>query len=762
MKWIKRLGLLLVTVLLLLIIAVGLFMAIFDPNDYKTEIQQAVKDETGRDLTIAGDISWSWYPALGVDVADITLSNAEGFGDEPQMQANSASIYVQVLPLISGNIEVDGIALDGLILRITRNAQGVSNTDDLAAKFAEEEFAEEEEAASTDDEVGTDSEDDGGPQIAISSISITNTELYYDDEQADEHYHVKALNIVMPDGIAIDMANNLYAVPAWEISLHDELRIAGELNANRLSEATELTGRLELDDVDITRLVEQLTGGNGLSNPSLQDLPSAARSELQFSATLHDDETIQARLHELELEVTYNGENISLNLAELAVNTASETAELQQLQLNAAGLALVVDATAEQIMQSATYQGSLQTNEFSPRELLAALDIDIPALQDANTLQTASLVAQFSGSTTQAAMQDLTLKLDSTTATGELAVNDFAGIDVAGQLVIDRVNVDSYMPQEADGSSSDDASSSEGEGDVNDVEIPVAVLRQFTAKLGLDIGWLQVADMTFTDITTQLDAKDGLVWLKPLKFQSYQGQFDGYARIDARRDEPTYEMQSRLDHFAAAEMQQAVLEQTYMSGIVFLDGQLNTRGRTVGEMRRNLRGKVSPKVNDGAVLGLNLAKYMRQIKTLFTGGDWQQNLMAAATAEDSQTDFSAITVDCLIDAGVARCDNLDARTPGLRIGGLGKIDLFAETLDYTVNLSVVETSQGQGGEDLDELKGVTIPVRCKGSWAEPTCLPDLEDVLKEKAKDELQDRITEELDERLGEEGREFLEGLFN
>ena len=72
----------------------------FDPNDYRDEISASVKEVTGRDLTIEGDLSLSIFPWLAIEVGRTELGNAEGFGDKPFMRFEAASLSVRMLPLI--------------------------------------------------------------------------------------------------------------------------------------------------------------------------------------------------------------------------------------------------------------------------------------------------------------------------------------------------------------------------------------------------------------------------------------------------------------------------------------------------------------------------------------------------------------------------------------------------------------------------------------------------------------------------------------
>ena len=55
--------------LLLLIVALGFALThLFDPNDYKDEIRALARDKAGLELDIGGDIGWSLFPWLGLEL----------------------------------------------------------------------------------------------------------------------------------------------------------------------------------------------------------------------------------------------------------------------------------------------------------------------------------------------------------------------------------------------------------------------------------------------------------------------------------------------------------------------------------------------------------------------------------------------------------------------------------------------------------------------------------------------------------------------
>ena len=58
----------------LLVVGVAVFALTFNPNKYKGEIERAVKEKTGRTLSLKGDLRIAFWPALGAKVAGVSLS----------------------------------------------------------------------------------------------------------------------------------------------------------------------------------------------------------------------------------------------------------------------------------------------------------------------------------------------------------------------------------------------------------------------------------------------------------------------------------------------------------------------------------------------------------------------------------------------------------------------------------------------------------------------------------------------------------------
>ena len=118
-------------IIILIIAVIGIAMT-FNPNDYKEEIISLVKEKTGRELLIKGDISLSLFPWIGVDLGAIEISNAKGFGKQPFAKMEHLQVRAKLWPLFKQQLEADTLVIEGLTLNLAKNKRGISNWDDLS------------------------------------------------------------------------------------------------------------------------------------------------------------------------------------------------------------------------------------------------------------------------------------------------------------------------------------------------------------------------------------------------------------------------------------------------------------------------------------------------------------------------------------------------------------------------------------------------------------------------------------------------------
>lgn len=131
MKAIKFLIILALVFIVVVVGGVAAFFAFADPNDFKDQIIAQVREETGRQLTLDGQLEWGFYPKIHLKAGPLALSNAEGFGDEPFLAAEEFQFAVATMPLLKKQIEMDTVKLYGARINLAKDAQGHTNWADL-------------------------------------------------------------------------------------------------------------------------------------------------------------------------------------------------------------------------------------------------------------------------------------------------------------------------------------------------------------------------------------------------------------------------------------------------------------------------------------------------------------------------------------------------------------------------------------------------------------------------------------------------------
>jgi len=144
-------------------------------------------------------------------------------------------------------------------------------------------------------------------------------------------------------------------------------------------------------------------------------------------------------------------------------------------------------------------------------------------------------------------------------------------------------------------------------------------------------------------------------------------------------------------------------------GNVTLD--VTTRGTLVSELKRALNGSARMELRDGAIKGIDLAGAVRSVKSNIGGQDAE-----GSGSQKEKTDFSELTASFAIKNGVAHNEDLSLKSPFLRVTGAGDVDIGADSVNYVVKTGIVSSMSGQGGKELSELKGLSVPVRVSGPF----------------------------------------------
>lgn len=700
-RLLKIIGITLGTIIVLMTATVIFIVAFFDPNAYKPQISAAVQDVTGRELAIEGDIELSLFPWIGMELGEVRLSNAAGFGDTPFARIDGAEIKLRLLPLLRQQVETKAVVLRGLRLNLEVDEGGKTNWEDLGQSGTDTTGrippAIPQEPAPSQPRVSL-------AALAIGGVEISDARVNYDDRATEAHYSVEQLNLV-----------------TGPVTLDKPVDVS--LNSRFGSNRPPLKGRLDLK----TRIGFDL----------------AAK---------------QYRLDDLVLETTLEGSdlpngNLQARLAAgVAADLERQTASLSNLTFNAYELTASGHLDADRILAAPAFKGELAVAPFNARQLLQKLDQAAPETADPEVLKKVAAVLRFSGTPTAVNIKPLQLQLDDTRLDGEIDVILPAGKALPAvryTLGIDAIDADRYLPP-ASKERVKVAPPSAGAAAAG--ALPLELLRDLDIEGRLDLDNLKISGLRISEIKTRLKAQDGVIKLQP-EARLYQGNYQGNMQLDARRDTPYFKLDDSLGGIAAGPLLQDLMGDAPLSGTGNIRSRLTTAGQTPEQMIKALNGRVELSFTDGQIKGFNLAQLVREAKARLD----KQPL--PARGEVKGTDFTELSATLNIKDGVIHNNDLNTKAPYVRISGAGTVDLVQQRLDYLVKAKLVETEKGAGGAELEELKGLSIPVKIIGSFAQPRIDLQYDEILKAQAKEALE-RKKQELKEKADAEKAQLQQKL--
>jgi AsmA protein len=397
-RLVKALLIIVASVVGLLVFASVALYLFFDPNDYRDEIAAGVKEATGRDLTIEGDLSLSIFPWLAIEVGRTELGNADGFGDEPFMRFDEASLSVRMLPLIfSRKVAVGTASLEGLVVNLEVATNGSTNWQDLSSS---EETAEPETRETSSEPTKFD----------VGRIQVDGADVSYTDRQAGSAYSVTKLAF-NSDGIGAGEPFDFDAEFDFTAEPGD---LAGHVAIRGTTTMTEGAASVSIEGLNVAGEISGLT---------------AQTAEFNFDSREMTIDTVAERMSPGEMDLSVLGVSMSANIAPFSYAGSPQP------------------------------KAEVRVAEFSLKELMQALDIEPPATADSSALSRVSFSANASVGQDSIGLDSMTLELDDSTMVGNLSLPTGEKGAIRFDLNVDAINLDAYMaPADASATSASDES----------------------------------------------------------------------------------------------------------------------------------------------------------------------------------------------------------------------------------------------------------------------------------------------------------------
>ncbi|WP_323904401.1 AsmA family protein [Aeromonas hydrophila] len=698
------------------VVAIAALVSLIDPNQFKPQLVEQVRKSTGRELVIHGDIGWRFWPSLGLSLEQVALRNPAGFAEPDLVRFTRGEASVGLLPLLSHRLEIGKVTLSGAHLFIQTKADGSSNLSDLLKASAEPKGEATSEPAATTPPPANDKQ----PwQISLQGVELQQASALLQDDRSGTVSRLEQLDLNLGQ-LAVDQwvpvtlaAKGAQGELAFDLKGSAQLKLASDASRSELKDVA-LAGSLSeptqrLDAFSLK--ADRLALGQWSSlTLSLQGAQGAA-DKPTLAGTLEG--TLKARLDE-------NRQLLEISDAVLAAKLSGDVLPRPQMQVKLAGF-----ARAELDKQAVTLSNLV-------------MGVDDALLSGNGSVQ--------------------------------LGAVPRVGFDLKGE----KLDLDGWLGQPAKAAP---ATATSGAGAPAQTTVPAAqalsmaepdltALKSVDLAGRLQLGSLRLKGLDLSAVDLQLALAGGQLTLKQFSAGVAGGQVTASGVLDARQQPARYQVHKRVQGVDVRPLLQTLAQTDLLEGKGDLEVEAQGSGLSEQALRSRMQGKVNLKLSDGALHGINLAEMIREARATLTGKGADQ------VKEARKTDFSALTASFRIADGVAQSDDIQLFAPALRVKGQGQTALVPETLDFLFLTSVVESSKGQGGKDVDELKDITIPVPIGGHWQAPSYRLDVKallsnnKLLEEKARKEAERGLKKLLGDKADNEGvkgvaDQLLKGLF-
>ncbi len=431
-------------VVLILAAVAAYVAATFDPNRYKPQIVQAVKDGTQRNLRLEGDIKLVLFPVIGAALGKASLS--ERGSDEEFAGVDAIHVALKLAPLLSKQVVVETVEVRNLRARLVRFRDGTTNIDDLTGGGR----------PATAAQVG-----EMPIKVDIEHVTIENAAITYTDEAAGATYALS--NVYLETGrIASGVPGRIdlsFTVHSDKPVMNLETVLKATVTFDLDEQSYELTG---IDfgarglAAGIGNLVTTVKGDMGAKFASREFLISGLTVALSGKREGGD---LNAKFDVPKLTVTnehVSGEKLMLD-ATLSTGTGKLVAKLEipgidgnarafKAGASTAGIDVQQDGARIKARLTSPLAGSVEGQKLELPKLVASVNVNNPGLLKNPLAVTINASAQVDFARQNVSLA-FTAKFDDSAINGKAGVTKFALPLYTFDIDIDQLDADRYVAQ---------------------------------------------------------------------------------------------------------------------------------------------------------------------------------------------------------------------------------------------------------------------------------------------------------------------------
>lgn len=183
-----------VVVLALLAGAIVVAPSFIDSAALKQQITTQARAATGRDLSIDGNLEIRIFPAPALTANEVRLSNIAGAEDADMVALKAVEVRVALMPLLSGQVQVERIRLVSPVISIEKYEDGRTNLELQPAKSPE---SVPEPSSST---VSGGVAKGSGMDIRLDNFEVVDGRVIYRDRTSGAVERIEAIDATLRAG----------------------------------------------------------------------------------------------------------------------------------------------------------------------------------------------------------------------------------------------------------------------------------------------------------------------------------------------------------------------------------------------------------------------------------------------------------------------------------------------------------------------------------------------------------------------------------
>lgn len=663
--------------LILILIAAVTFAFIFNPNDYKDDVISLFKENTGRQLSIPGDISLSLFPWIGLELGEIEISNAKGFAKKPFAKMTRLQVRAKFWPLLQQRLEADTLVIEGLSLNLAKNKHGKTNWDDLLQTTKSTTPSTQVPSSSQTKKSGAKA--NLLAAFAINGIKIKQAQFNWHDQQLKQKTAIKNIQL--------------------------------EIGKLQVNSKIPFSSAFEVQQADLQAKI-------------------SFQNKISFSADFKEFSFYDTKLNtEVKLDSLKHKQDIKLASELIVLNLNKQMASSKNLTLATNDAKVNMQFVAKNLSSKPNIKAQLHLETLNPRLVVKNFDIVLPEMADKSAFTKFNAKFDISASMQNFLLSKVNLTLDDTQITGKANIQ----LPLASTLAlnINAINLDRYLPTPVVTKNKNETKKQTENKALEAALIPLALLTKVDLAADLKINKLQVKNTHWENVQFVANAKKGDVKIKPITLQGYGSTINSSLNIQASKTNALLTASLDIKDIKSGEVLKDFMDVKNLQGLASINANISTQGIKLSQLKQNLNGKANFKLKDGIVKGFDLEHEINKLDAKI------KRKAAPATPSPLQTKFTNMSASAVIKNGVIHNKDLRAATPFTRVIGQGNVSLPKETLNYVATVKLTNSRDIESKKSFEKMSAVPLDIYIRGTFDKPQIKADFSKALKMLAKKEL-------------------------